>query len=267
MQTTFIYTLLDPVTNQIRYIGKANNLDQRYKAHLNKTRKHQIHKRNWINSLKKQGLKPIIEILDVVPIAEWQFWETYWISQFKSWGFDLINYTSGGDGCTFANQTSFKKGQNKKPVVALTLTGEFVEEFESAKDGNEFCGKKCVVNALLRKIKRAGNYLWLYKSDYEKMSEYEIKAFVIWCNTKKELKANSGSFKKGIIPWSVLNKGFNGMGLKTAKRVLQLDHDNNIIKVYRSVKEASVEFNCCHETIRSACINNKIYKNFKWKYE
>jgi hypothetical protein len=32
------------------------------------------------------------------------------ISQFKTWGFDLINYTNGGGGCTFANQTSFKKG-------------------------------------------------------------------------------------------------------------------------------------------------------------
>jgi hypothetical protein len=31
------------------------------------------------------------------------------ISQFKTWGFDLINYTNGGGGCTFANQTSFKK--------------------------------------------------------------------------------------------------------------------------------------------------------------
>jgi hypothetical protein len=30
------------------------------------------------------------------------------ISQFKTWGFDLINYTGGG-GCTFTSKTSFKK--------------------------------------------------------------------------------------------------------------------------------------------------------------
>jgi hypothetical protein len=109
MKTTNIYVLIDPRTNMIRYVGKANNVSQRYKAHLNRARKHQIHKKNWIEQLKKEGLKPIIEIIDKVPIDKWIFWETYWISQFKTWGFELINYTNGGDGCTFGNQTSFKK--------------------------------------------------------------------------------------------------------------------------------------------------------------
>lgn len=110
METTNIYTLTDPRTNKIRYVGKANNVSQRYKAHLNRARKHQIHKKNWIESLKREGLKPIIDVIDIVPINEWIFWETYWISQIKTWGYDLINYTNGGDGCTFGNQTSFKKG-------------------------------------------------------------------------------------------------------------------------------------------------------------
>jgi len=110
METTNIYTLTDPRTNEIRYVGKANNVSQRYKAHLNRARKHQIHKKNWVESLKREGLKPIIEVIDVVPINEWIFWETYWISQIRAWDFNLINYTNGGDGCTFGNQTSFKKG-------------------------------------------------------------------------------------------------------------------------------------------------------------
>ena len=123
MKTTNIYILIDPETQQIRYVGKANNISQRYKAHLNRARKHQIHKLNWINSLKKKGLKPIIEVIDIVPIEDWIFWETYWISQFKTWGFNLINYTQGGDGATFANETSFKKGHiswnsgTKKPKI------------------------------------------------------------------------------------------------------------------------------------------------------
>lgn len=110
MENTYIYVLIDPITNMVRYVGKTNNITQRYQAHLNRARKHQIHKKNWIEKLKKEGLKPIIEVIDVVPINEWVYWETYWISQMKTWGFDLINYTNGGDGCTFGNQTSFKKG-------------------------------------------------------------------------------------------------------------------------------------------------------------
>lgn len=110
MQTTNIYILIDPETNLIRYVGKANNISQRYKAHLNRARKHQIHKARWIAQLRSKGLKPRIEVLDIVFIEEWQFWESFWICQIRSWGFDLVNYTGGGEGCTFANQTSFKKG-------------------------------------------------------------------------------------------------------------------------------------------------------------
>ena len=69
MKTTNIYILICPITNKVRYVGKANNISQRYKAHLNRARKHQVHKKNWILSLKKQGLKPIIEVIDVVPVA------------------------------------------------------------------------------------------------------------------------------------------------------------------------------------------------------
>ena len=34
-QTTFIYTLTDPITNEVRYVGKANNLQARYIEHMN----------------------------------------------------------------------------------------------------------------------------------------------------------------------------------------------------------------------------------------
>lgn len=39
-----------------------------------------------------------MEVLDIVENDEWQFWEQYWISQTKAWGFNLTNLTIGGDG-------------------------------------------------------------------------------------------------------------------------------------------------------------------------
>ena len=194
METTNIYILIDPETLQVRYVGKANNISQRYKAHLNRARKHQIHKLNWISSLKAKRLKPIIEVIDVVPIENWIFWETYWISQFKTWGFDLINYTQGGDGATFANQTSFKKGhiphnlgksfsqesknkisksllgiKNKPfcPVIQMDLEGNFIEEFESITDAsiktNSSISKICSVCKGNRKT--TNNFKWRYKNE------------------------------------------------------------------------------------------------------
>lgn len=193
METTNIYILIDPITNKVRYVGKANNITQRYRAHLNRARKHQIHKKNWIEQLKKEGLKPIIEIIDIVPIDNWIFWEKYWISQFKTWGFDLINYTNGGDGCTFGNQTSFKKGHklwlnknhteetkkkisenngskgkvsiNRKPVIQLNLNGEFIKEWDSildAENGTSSSSTK-IVSVCKGKRKTHNNFKWKYK--------------------------------------------------------------------------------------------------------
>lgn len=192
METTNIYTLTDPRTNEIRYVGKANNVSQRYKAHLNRARKHQIHKKNWIESLKRDGLKPIIDIIDVVPINEWIFWETYWISQIRSWGFNLVNYTNGGDGCTFGNQTSFKKGHkswlgkshseetkkligennwqkgkvsfNRKKVKQLSLTGELIKIWDCVLDAEKATNSSStkIVSCCRGKRKTHNKYKWEY---------------------------------------------------------------------------------------------------------
>ena len=138
MATTNIYILIDPRTNEVRYVGKANNVSQRYKAHLNRARKHQTHKKNWLEQLRREGLKPIIEVIDVVLIDEWQYWEIYWISQMKQWGFNLLNCSNGGDGCTFANQTSFKKGQGGKKVIAYDKNGVKQHEFDTAEEATKY---------------------------------------------------------------------------------------------------------------------------------
>lgn len=93
MNNVIIYTLSDD--SGVRYIGKTNNILIRYKNHL--LDKAKSHKVNWIRSLKKQQKLPIIDILDIVNDNDWIFWEQYWISQFKCWGFNLVNETNGGE--------------------------------------------------------------------------------------------------------------------------------------------------------------------------
>lgn len=107
---TNIYALVDPRDDKIRYVGKANDVNQRLKNHLNPARYRPTHKFNWIRKLRKLGLKPYLIILDEVENEDWKFWEKWWLAMCKSWGFDLVNYTEGGDGLTYGNQTSFKKG-------------------------------------------------------------------------------------------------------------------------------------------------------------
>lgn len=97
MKFVSIYTLSD--SSGIRYVGKTNNIHRRKRAHINEAKQNRLnnHRINWIKSLLNKNEQPIIDILDVVPENEWIFWEIYWISQMKSWGFNLVNGTNGGE--------------------------------------------------------------------------------------------------------------------------------------------------------------------------
>lgn len=92
----YIYTLADPRNNEIRYIGKANNLKKRLKKHL--CEKSNSMRVKWISSLKKIGLEPIIETIEIIENIEWQYWESFYINLFKTWNFKLLNGTNGGEG-------------------------------------------------------------------------------------------------------------------------------------------------------------------------
>lgn len=95
----YIYTLSDPITNFVRYVGKTNNPKQRLASHICLSSNHNTHKYNWIKSLKTNKLKPIMDIIDTFDNEiECNIFEIYWISQFKSWGFKLCNHSHGGEG-------------------------------------------------------------------------------------------------------------------------------------------------------------------------
>lgn len=99
-----IYTLRDPRTDQIRYIGKTNNLKRRINQHIKGARNNtKTKKAAWIKSLLNENVLPIIEILDECTVYDWQEVEQYWIWQFRSWGFKLVNSTNGGEGLTINN--------------------------------------------------------------------------------------------------------------------------------------------------------------------
>jgi hypothetical protein len=121
MKNVFIYSLSDPNTLEIRYIGKANDLNYRYWAHLHEAKNdlRNQHKCNWIKKLLKEGKKPIIEVVEEVPFESWKDSEKFWIAQIKAWGFNLLNKTDGGEcgvisqNCKEALKNCKKRGHVK----------------------------------------------------------------------------------------------------------------------------------------------------------
>lgn len=88
----------DPITGLIRYVGKSDNPKKRLSSHLGEARDRNCHRKVWLQSLKIQGLRPVLEILDEVPEEEWQSWEVAYIEHFREAGYDLTNNSAGGDG-------------------------------------------------------------------------------------------------------------------------------------------------------------------------
>jgi hypothetical protein len=232
----------------VRYVGKTNNVSQRYKAHLNRARKHQIHKKNWIEQLRKEGLKPIIEVIDIVPIDKWIFWETYWISQMKTWGFDLINYTNGGDGCTFANQTSFKKGDGGKKVVGYDSNGEKKYEFDVAEDASKYFNihRSSIPACANNKSKTIKGLAWFYEEDIKNLSYTDLKIKITDRFTVVR-EPNSGNFTKG-------QKGIR------SKKIILTDLITNNKTIFDSGVEAANFIGVKQPTISWCLINNKLIK-------
>lgn len=53
-------------------------------------------KASWVKSLKVNGKKPILEIIDKIPACDWTEMEGMYIKLFKSMGAKLTNLESGG---------------------------------------------------------------------------------------------------------------------------------------------------------------------------
>jgi hypothetical protein len=103
MEKIIIYTLSDPRNKEIRYLGKTTDKSfrKRFISHMFEGRNLQYtsHKSRWIRGIILRGDDILMEILDEIPYTDnWEWLESYWISQLKSWGFNLLNMTDSGDG-------------------------------------------------------------------------------------------------------------------------------------------------------------------------
>ena len=93
----YIYGLVDPESQQIRYIGKSIRPLQRLKDHMNEVSN--CHRSHWLQNLKARGLIPQLVILEEIRGEwPWQEAERYWIARAKALGWQLVNNTNGGDG-------------------------------------------------------------------------------------------------------------------------------------------------------------------------
>ena len=94
-----IYTLHDPDTLEVRYVGfTSKTLKRRLAGHILSSRWRDDHRANWIQSLVSNGKSPEILLVESVSEENWKDREVFWISHFRLLGCDLTNSCDGGEG-------------------------------------------------------------------------------------------------------------------------------------------------------------------------
>lgn len=237
MKITF-YTLAHPVTKEIRYVGRTQNILRiRLNGHTSEGMKSKTYRGNWIRSLAKEGLKPIIEEIETIE-ASWDeshLIEKYWIYQFTAWNFRLVNSTDKGAGRSKA--FDHIRQSVIKTVYQYTKEGKLIGQYESAREAEKQTGvgHKLISACCTGKRLSAHGFLW----------SFESRTDLKWARPK--------------------NRPYTSKGKRT---VYQYDWKGKLLGTWNKVKDAANDTGVSRANIEKCANNNsKTAGGFKWTYE
>lgn len=207
-----IYVLIDPITGEIKYVGKTtNDLIVRLIGHISEVSRNRmfIDKQQWIKFLLLQGYCPIIKLIEECPIKILSEREVYWINFYKK-DFELLNIVFNND----EKLAEFRSHMKSIKIYQYDLEGNFIKEWESISEAGNFynldIGNICASAKNKRKI--SGGFQWKYYKA-TKVKEYTIDTFkktVYQYNLDGELIAEFLSAREvPNVPFKLISKCCN----------------------------------------------------------
>lgn len=232
-----IYSLNDPISNEVRYIGRTTKkLNQRLREHIcDSASNHNTYKKNWIRKLKKLNKKPIIASIRELDCS-WEESHIVEISIIKEHfekGCKLVNLVDKGCG---SYGIKIQRKYMWKPILQYDLDGNFIKEWESMTIASAELniGTRLIFKALNGISIQSNGFMWKYKI----LENYDLKI-----DSYKHLK-----------------------GSKRRKKVIQYDIYGNFIKIHESYRAAADFIEIKSESNISEAVNKKyIIKGFQWR--
>jgi len=194
-------------------------------------------KGNWRENRHKQKFGEYIDFIeiDIVEDSEWLFWEKYYISLYKSWGFKLENKNNGGGGPS--NYTEEQKDKMRKPHKEGT--GEKISKM--------LTGRK--------------------RGPQSEETKQKIKLIRTGKSQPNISKANKGRNITWADKIGDAHRGKPKNHIGHHKPILQYDLQDNLLSKYQSAQEAGRCLNKSGNQIADcAAGRQKTAYGFKWKY-
>lgn len=107
--TSYIYSLSDPQTKEVHYVGKTNFPKQRFSGHIQSAYHTKRASALWIKSLLDSGKYPVMSILEESDEEHWKDSERKWIAHYRSIGQADCNRNDGGEGVSHQSEETRKK--------------------------------------------------------------------------------------------------------------------------------------------------------------
>lgn len=232
-----IYTLSDPETGEIRYVGKTVcTLKKRLRDHINLSQKNEYYSARWIRSLVSKNLEPIMRLIEICDENNWEEREKYHIAEMRK-TCDLTNVLDGGIGLPEKHKRKLYDLREeyfktiRKPVCQYDWQGKFIKTWEGCNIASRALGMStsCMSRACLNKKCFFGGFYWRYFSETQ----------------GKDIKV-------------VLSREF--------KNVTKMDENYKILKYYRTMKDAAIEIQSSSTAITYAIRHNTCLRGFRWAY-
>jgi len=266
----YIYTLKDPISKEIRYVGKTKDSKDRFRRHMSDYSliESWTDKNKWLLNLKNSNLEPIMEIIDEGDSNNINSLEVKWISHFRGLGLDLLNMTDGGDGFDWTGRKhrveTIEKMKlchpKRREIIQFDLNNNIINIFNSIHESSEKTGfeRSSISRCCLGKSIQTKGYYFRFIDDYfpcgkaigdidgsllkSKIDEFNSnKKTYLTKRQELNLKIKETRIKNGII-----------------KSIIQYDLDGNILASFNSMSEAR-DITGCHIGLISICCNKKKY--------
>ena len=239
MTQIYLVENIEPGTNKV-YIGKTT--DSRKSAHK--------------STYGSQISYTYIDEISSINHDDWEPIETYWIEQFRQWGFEVVNKRkqggSGPDFHTEETKTNMSKPKSTTEKMRKPKSEEHKANMRKPKSEEHIAAMVAGRTGVKHKL-------------HKPMPEWYGK-FISNIN-KGRVSPNKGKTKSEEAKYAISEK-LKGRISPNTKPVIQYNKENKVIYEWISISEAGRELGISLSNITSVCKNySKTAGGYIWKYK